>query len=105
MTRFLVRRLIQSLVLLLVVTSGVFFLVHLTPGGPEAALLQNPRVGPEQIQRLRENFGLDQPLGVQYVKWLSSAARLDFGRSYFYSRPATDVVGERLDLSAEWSDR
>src|SRR5437588_8551962 len=96
MRRFVARRLLQSLVLLFVVTSGVFFLVHLTPGGPEAALLQNPRVGPEQIQRLRENFGLDQPLGVQYVKWLSSAARLDFGRSYFYSRPATDVVGERL---------
>src|SRR5919204_5176910 len=95
-TRFLIRRSIQSAVLLLVVTSAVFFLVHLTPGGPEAALLQNPRIGPEQIQRLRENFGLDQPLTVQYGKFLLSAARLDFGRSYFYSRPATDVVAERL---------
>ncbi|HYW89915.1 MAG TPA: ABC transporter permease [Chloroflexota bacterium] len=96
MIRFLVRRSIQSVVLLLVVTSGVFFLVHLTPGGPDAALLQNPRIGPEQVQRLRENFGLDQPLVVQYVRWLASAARLDFGRSYFYSRPATEVVAERL---------
>ena len=96
MIRFLVRRSIQSVVLLLVVTSGVFFLVHLTPGGPDAALLQNPRIGPEQVQRLRENFGLDQPLVVQYARWLASAARLDFGRSYFYSRPATEVVAERL---------
>jgi peptide/nickel transport system permease protein len=78
------------------VTSAVFFLVHLTPGGPDAALLQNPRIGPEQVQRLRENFGLDQPLAVQYVRWLASAARLDFGRSYFYSRPATEIVAERL---------
>jgi peptide/nickel transport system permease protein len=95
-TSFVIRRSIQSLVLLVIVTSGVFFLVHLTPGGPETALLQNPRIGAEQIQRVRENFGLDQPLAVQYLKWIASAARLDFGRSYFYARPATEVVAERL---------
>lgn len=96
MARFLVRRALQSIVLLLVVTSAVFFLVHLTPGGPEGAFLDNPRISAEQVQRLRESFGLDEPLPVQYVRWLGNAARLDFGRSYFYSRPATDVVGERL---------
>src|SRR5436190_20094759 len=96
MNQFLVRRALQSVVLLFVVTTLAFFLVHLTPGGPEAALVQNPRIGAEEIQRLRERFGLDQPLAVQYVRWLSSAAQLDFGRSYFYSRPATEVVAERL---------
>jgi peptide/nickel transport system permease protein len=95
-TAFLVRRLLQSAVLLFVVTSGVFFLVHVTPGGPEAALLQNPRIGPDEVQRLRQRFGLDEPLPVQYAHWLANAARLDFGRSYFYSRPAADVVGDRL---------
>src|SRR4029450_6736558 len=96
MTRFLVRRSLQSLVLLFVVTSLAFFLAHLTPGGPEAALIQNPRIGADEIQRMRERFGLDQPLAIQYVRWLTSAAQLDFGRSYFYSRPATEVVAERL---------
>lgn len=96
MARFLARRLAQSVVLLLVVLTGVFFLVHLTPGGPEAALIQNPRLGPDEIERLRQRFGLDQPLPVQYARWLGSAIRLDFGRSYFYSRPTTDVVAERL---------
>jgi peptide/nickel transport system permease protein len=96
MTRFLVRRALQSLVLLFVILAGVFFLVHLTPGGPEAALLQNPRISADEVQRLRERFGLDQPLVVQYVKWVANAARLDFGRSYFYARPATDVILERL---------
>ncbi|HEY3057713.1 MAG TPA: ABC transporter permease [Chloroflexota bacterium] len=96
MNAFLVRRSLQSVVLLFVVSSLAFFLVHLTPGGPEAALIANPRIGAEEIQRLRERFGLDQPLAMQYVRWLSNAARLDFGRSYFYSRPATDVVAERL---------
>jgi peptide/nickel transport system permease protein len=96
MSRFLVRRAIQSLVLLFVVTSAIFFLVRLTPGGPEAALTQNPRVGPEEIQRMRERFGLNEPLPTQYVKWLASVAHLDFGRSYTYARPATDIVAERL---------
>src|ERR671938_1439409 len=94
MRRFLVRRLIQSAVLLYVVVTASFFLVHLTPGGPDAALLRNPRVGPEEVERLRERFGLNQPLPVQYVRWLASVAHLDFGRSYVYSRPATEVIGE-----------
>jgi peptide/nickel transport system permease protein len=96
MTRFVVRRLAQSAILMVVVLSGVFFLVHLTPGGPEAALTQNPRIGADEVQRLRERFGLSEPLATQYVHWLFNAARLDFGRSYFYSRPAVEVIGDRL---------
>src|SRR5438067_5351251 len=96
MTQFVVRRLMQSLFLLVVILAGVFFLVHLTPGGPEAALVANPRIGPDEVQRLRERFGLDQPLLVQYLRWVVNALQLDFGRSYFYSRPATEVILERL---------
>jgi peptide/nickel transport system permease protein len=96
MTRFVVRRTTQSLLLLVVILAGVFFLVHLTPGGPEAALAANPRIGADEAQRLRERFGLDQPILVQYLHWVANAVRLDFGRSYFYSRPATDVILERL---------
>jgi peptide/nickel transport system permease protein len=81
---------------MVVVLSGVFFLVHLTPGGPEAALTQNPRIGADEVQRLRERFGLNDSLATQYVHWLLNAARLDFGRSYFYSRPAVEVIGDRL---------
>jgi len=95
-TRFLVRRLAQSALLLVVILAGVFFLVHLTPGGPEAALVANPRVGADELQRLRERFGLDQPLLAQYLHWVANAVRLDFGRSYFYARPATEVILERL---------
>lgn len=96
MNAFLVRRTLQSVLLLLVVTSLGFVLVHLTPGGPEAALTQNPRISPEERQRLVERFGLDRPLYEQYVRWLGSAAHLDFGLSYFYSRPAIEVVADRL---------
>ena len=96
MRRFLVRRLLQSIFLLFAVTSASFFLVHLTPGGPDATLLQNPRVGPDEVARMRERFGLNQPLPIQYLRWLGNVAHLDFGRSYVYSRPATDIIGERL---------
>lgn len=96
MRRFLVRRLAQSVLLLMVVVTAIFFLIRLTPGGPEAALANNPRTSPEEVQRMKERFGLTDPLPVQYVRWLANAAHLDFGRSYFYARPAIDVVGERL---------
>jgi peptide/nickel transport system permease protein len=96
MRRYLLRRLLQSILLLLVVITAIFFLIHLTPGGPEAALANNPRTSPEEIQRLKQSFGLTDPLPVQYARWVVNAAHLDFGRSYFYSRPAIDVVEERL---------
>jgi peptide/nickel transport system permease protein len=99
--RFLVRRVLQSVLLLFVVTSASFFLVHLTPGGPDAALLRNPRVGPDEVERMRQRFGLDQPVPVQYVRWLGNVAHLDFGRSYIYSRPATDVIGDRLGATVQ----
>src|SRR5919206_3153292 len=101
MRRFLIRRLLQSVVLLFAVISASFFLVHLTPGGPDTALLQNPRVGPDEIARIRERFGLNQPLPVQYLNWLANVARLDFGRSYIYSRPATEIIQERLSPTVQ----
>jgi peptide/nickel transport system permease protein len=96
LARFVARRVVQSVLLLVVILSGVFFLVHLTPGGPEAALTQNPRIGPEEVQRLRARFGLGEPIVWQYLHWLINVAQLDFGRSYFYERPAFEVIGERL---------
>jgi peptide/nickel transport system permease protein len=99
--RFFIRRVLQSFFLLFAVTTASFFLVHLTPGGPDTALLQNPRIGPDEVARLRERFGLNQPLPVQYARWLANVARLDFGRSYVYSRPATDVISERLSPTVQ----
>ena len=96
MTRFVVRRLIQSALLIYAVMTFSFFLIHLTPGGPETALMQNPRVSAETLQRMREKFGLNDPLPIRYVKWLRSAAELDFGRSYSYSFPVTDVIASRV---------
>jgi peptide/nickel transport system permease protein len=94
--RFVVRRLIQSALLVLAVMTASFFLIHLTPGGPETALIQNPRVSAETLQRMRQRYGLDDPLPIRYLKWLASAAQFDFGRSYAYNLPVTDVIASRV---------
>ena len=96
MRTFLIRRLVQSALLLLVLMSFTFVLTRLTPGGPEAAFLEAPNVEKADIERMRERFGLNDPLPVAYVKWISNAMRGDFGRSYHYLRPPFDVIKERI---------
>src|SRR5262245_41679486 len=96
MGRFFARRLIQSILLLWAIMTFSFLLVNLTPGGPEAKLVDNPRATEEAKQRLRERYGLDQPLYVQYLRWLGNTVTLDFGRSFSYAaRPVVDVIAER----------
>lgn len=95
MRRFVVRRLLQSALLVFVVMTMSFFLVHAAPGGPETTLLANPRVTPETLVRLRERYGLNDPLPVQYLKWLGNVLVLDFGRSYAYQLPVLEVIARR----------
>jgi peptide/nickel transport system permease protein len=87
---------LQSALLVFAVMTASFFLIHLTPGGPASALIQNPRISEEGLARARQKYGLDDPLPVRYVKWLQNAAELDFGRSYAYSLPVTDVIASRV---------
>jgi peptide/nickel transport system permease protein len=96
MRNFLIRRLIQSAILLLVLMSFTFGLTRITPGGPEAALAEGTNIQQADLDRIRERFGLNDPLPVAYAKWISNAVRLDFGRSYHYLRPPFDVIRERL---------
>ncbi len=96
MGRFVARRLIQSALLLFAVMTASFFLIHLTPGGPGGTMMENPRMTAEALGRLRERFGLNDPLPVQYLKWLRNVAVLDFGRSYTRNVPVIDVIAERV---------
>lgn len=97
MTRFIVRRLLQAIPVLLIITIVGFTLSRVTPNSPfQAELSLNPEVTQEDIARLEAKYGLDQPLPVQYMNWLSSMVRLDFGRSYFTKQPVVDMLVERL---------
>src|SRR3954451_24928726 len=95
MGRFVVRRLLQSALLLFVVMTASFFLVHLAPGGPEMGLASDPRATEETLARTRAHLGLDASLPVQYLTWLRNTVTLDFGRSYAYQRPVVDVIAAR----------
>lgn len=99
LTRFVVRRAAAAFVLLLLVLTATFFLLHLAPGDP-TQLLDNPRIPPAQRAHLREIYGLDRPLAVQYFSWLRSAARGDWGDSWVHHRPAARVLAEAFPATA-----
>jgi peptide/nickel transport system permease protein len=100
-TRYIVRRLIQAVFVLLGVTLLGFALMRLAPGGPSQFVggEDNPRISPEYRRQLRESFGLDDPVPLQYAKWLRNVLQLDFGRSYIDSRPVIDKIRERIPAS------
>ena len=81
---------------MLMVTTLTFLLVHLAPGDPIAAALDRPGVTDAVRQQWRESFGLDKPLGEQYVRWLANAARGELGWSFSYRRPVRDVLADTL---------
>ncbi len=75
-----------------------FAIVHLAPGDP-MTVMTNPKLRPSDIQRIKANLGLDQPLPVQYYKWLVSLVRLDFGNSFISGRPVSDVLKEKVPIT------
>lgn len=97
MHRF-VSRLLDALVLLWIVTTLTFVLIHLAPGDP-ASLLIAPSATAEETARLRSALGLDASLPVQYARWMSGLLRGDLGTSLALSRPVTAVIGDALPVS------
>ncbi|MBI5169886.1 MAG: ABC transporter permease [Candidatus Eisenbacteria bacterium] len=99
MIAFLVRRVLLVVPTLFVIGSLTFFLVRLAPGGPFQSEKDVPKAALEQMQRA---YGLDRPLGEQYVRFLSHAAVGDFGPSYKYpQRQVRDIIAEGFAVSAE----
>lgn len=101
MLTFVLRRIAQTLPLLLVVSVLIFALIHAAPGGPLELYLENPNVRPEDIERLRRQLGLDRPLPEQYLAWLWSFVRGDWGYSYADGRPVIERLWERVPATLE----
>ncbi len=101
MLRYLFKRLLTLIPLLFGITLISFMVIHLAPGEPTDIQTQmNPQAGTELQERLRIQYGLDQPLHVQYGKWLSQLVQLDFGESFATDRrPVFDKVAERLPVT------
>ncbi len=103
LARYVARRLIQSFFLLLLVSVLSFGLMRLAPGGPAQIVADDPRISAEYRERILEAYGLNQPVPVQYVKWLLAVARLDFGYSFVDRRPVIDKIVERIPASFQLS--
>ena len=100
MGAYLIRRCLAMIPVLLWITVISFGIMHLAPGKPtDAAGAFNPKVSLEVRQRMEQAYGLDQPLPVQYVRWLGRLSRLDFGRSFLDDRPVMEKVAERLPIT------
>ena len=95
MRKFVLRRILQLIPLLIGISLISFLVMHLAPGDP-TAMFADPRVRPEELARIRANWGLDKPILVQYFFWLSNALRGNFGYSYGDYRPVLSVILERL---------
>ena len=92
MTRFLIRRLLGAIPLLLGVAVLSFVFMQLAPGGPDALFARNARMTEEALQAIRHNMGLDRPVHEQLVIWLGNLARGDLGISYTQYRPVSEVI-------------
>jgi len=90
-----VRRLAGAVPLALGVATLAFLLLHLAPGDP-VDLLVGPRTPPEVAEQIRDNYGLDDPVAVQYVRWLGRLVRGDLGTSVTHGRPVAEVIAEGL---------
>lgn len=91
MTRFLLRRLLTSAVLVWVVLTATFVVVHLAPGSFSDLILR-PGIPPVQAERLRVHYGLDRPIAEQYGVWLAALAHGDLGLSLNRSQPVSAVL-------------
>ena len=97
MTTYILRRVLQAIPIMLLLSIFLFGIVRLMPGGPLAQAERNPNVTPEQIALLRARLGLDQPLPIQYVKWIRAFIfEGDWGYSIKFRRPVADMIAERV---------
>jgi len=96
MLRFILFRLLQAVPTVIGVTFISFLIIKLAPGDFLDQLKLNPQISPETIDRLKRLYGLDQPVLVQYLKWLKSALLFDLGYSFQYHAPVTELIAERI---------
>ena len=96
MTTYIIRRLLQALIVLILVTLLVFFVMRLLPGDPlliyMAKTSQMEAMSQEMLDKLRHEFGLDKPIILQYVNWMGNIFRGDFGTSLFYHEQVRNLM-------------
>ncbi len=93
---YVIRRTLQAIPLLLLISVILYWILSNAPGGPLAPYLQNPHITQADIVRLKHNFGLDQPLPVRYVRWLGMVVQGHLGYSTSNSEDVVTAIVERM---------
>lgn len=96
MTRYLIRRLLSLIPVLFLVTIFAFLIVHLTPGDP-VSLVLGEQATQTQIEEARQELGLNDPVYVQYFRWLGSLVQGDLGRSLIFDQPVSQMLVQRAE--------
>jgi peptide/nickel transport system permease protein len=96
-----VRRTLQAIPLLIAISVILYGILYNMPGGPLAPYLQNPHITPADIARLKHNLGMDQPVPIQYLKWLGHILTGDMGYSTSNSEPVFQALIERIGATLE----
>ncbi|MHA3977017.1 nickel ABC transporter permease [Halovulum sp. GXIMD14794] len=104
MGRYVTNRLLQLVPVLLLVSLFVFAVMHLLPGDPALLMLagaEGGAISPERLQELRAQMGLNDPLPVQYLNFLTNALQGDLGSSVRFQKPVTELIGDRFGSTLE----
>ncbi len=96
MWRYIGRRILATIPVVAVVAVIIFLMLRLTPGDPAAIIAGNAATA-EDIARIRENLGLDEPLLIQFGHWIGGMLTGNFGESYFYRRSVASLIADRLE--------
>lgn len=102
MISYVGRRILQMVPLVFGISLVLFAVIQAAPGGPEGALLESGRfIDPDVIEAYRQRLGVDRPVPVQYVRWLTAALSGDLGISFSTTRPVSEMILERLPATLE----
>lgn len=96
MRTYALRRILQTIPILFIISILLFLMVRAAPGGPLTAARRNPNITREQLEILEEKLGLNDPLPVQYGRWLNGMFKGDLGESIKFRRPVSEMIGERI---------
>jgi len=102
MTAYIIRRLLQTVLVLFIVTFYVFMILHILPGDPLMLYISQSQMGslaPEQLEALRHEFGLDKPIPTQYVDWIGGVFGGNLGSSIFLGDKVLKLVAESLPIT------
>jgi peptide/nickel transport system permease protein len=102
MLSYILKRILIAIPLIFGVLTVTFFIIRLAPGDPAAFFIQ-PGISPKVAEQMREQYGLNDPLPIQYVKWIGNVVQGDFGKSFSRQQPVFDIIAEAVPITLSFA--